>query len=491
MKGKVYLIGGGPGDPRLMTLRGKEIIESADVVMYDRLAGEMFLSYVSEECEIIYAGKGSTEGGVIQDWINQTLAEKAEEGKTVARLKGGDPFIFGRGGEEALYLAERGIEFEVIPGISALASVPAYAGIPVTHRGASNEIHVYTGSSKEGGIPFDLKIAAQNSGTSVIFMGVSGIGAVMKGFLENGKAKETPVAVIENGTTSSQRVVSGTIENIEKICSENGIKPPALIVIGDSVNLREKLKWFSEENFVLRGKKIAVTRDLRSSASFAEKIYEIGGKPLIFPLIKIVKMKENIDLSKFSGVLFSSVNGVKSFFENIDDIRKMAHLKIGVIGEITAKEIAKYKIVPDFKPEKQRAEELFKVAESQFKKGDRVLWVTSDLSDFDFESESKRTGINYEKGVYYKTEKIEKESFEVDYLIKEEPDFITFFSSSAVESFFESFKERVIELKKSKFVAIGVETGRKLREMGVENIIEAEKSTADGIIEVIKNECKI
>ena len=490
MSGKVYLIGGGPGDPKLMSLKGKEIIERADVVVYDRLAGEMFLSYVSEECEIIYAGKGSTEGGVIQDWINKTLAEKAMDGKMVARLKGGDPFIFGRGGEEALYLAERGIEFEIIPGISALASVPAYAGIPVTHRGASNEIHIYTGSSKEGGIPFDLKTAAQNSGTSVIFMGVSGIGAVMKGILENGKSKDTPVAVIENGTTSSQRVVSGTIENIEKICGENGIKPPALIVIGNSVNLREKLKWFSEEKFVLRGKKIAVTRDLRSSASFAEKIYDIGGKPLIFPLIKIVKMKEKIDLSKFSGVLFSSVNGVKSFFENIDDIRKTAHLKIGAIGDVTAEELKKRKIKSDFRPEKQRVRELFNMAESEFKKGDRVLWVTSDLSDFDFESESKRTGIIYEKGVFYKTEKIEKESYETEYLIKEEPDFITFFSSSAVESFFENFGYADM-FKNTKFISIGVEKSRRLREFGVKNIIEAEKSTADGIIEVIKNECKI
>lgn len=491
MSGKVYLIGGGPGDPKLMSLKGKEIIESADVVVYDRLAGEMFLSYVSEECEIIYAGKGSTEGGVIQDWINKTLAEKAEEGKMVVRLKGGDPFIFGRGGEEALYLAERGIEFEIIPGISALASVPAYAGIPVTHRGASNEIHVYTGSSKEGGIPFDLKTAAQNSGTSVIFMGVSGIGEITQGLIQNGKNKNTPTAVIENGTTSSQRVVSGTLENIEELCIIEGIKPPALIVIGNSVNLRDKIKWFSEDRRAIAGKKVAVTRDLKSCGSFADSVYELGGKPIIFPLIRIVQLKENIDLSNFSGVLFSSVNGVKSFFENIDDIRKTAHLKIGVIGDVTAEELKKRKIKSDFRPEKQRVRELFNMAESEFKKGDRVLWVTSDLSDFDFESESLKTGINYEKGVYYKTEKIEKESFEVDYLIKEEPDFITFFSSSAVESFFESFKERAVELKNSQFVAIGVETGRKLREMGVENIIEAEKQTADGIIEVIKNECKI
>jgi uroporphyrinogen III methyltransferase / synthase len=490
MSGKVYLIGGGPGDPKLMSLKGKEIIERADVVVYDRLAGEMFLSYVSETCEVIYAGKGSTEGGVIQDWINKTLLEKAMDGKIVARLKGGDPFVFGRGGEEALYLAERGIEFEIVPGISALASVPAYAGIPVTHRGASNEIHVYTGKSKDGRIPFDIRKAAENSGTSVIFMGVSGIGEIIQGLIKNSKEKETPIAVIENGTTSAQRVVSGTIGNIEELCIAKGIKPPALIVIGNSVNLREKIKWFSEDRRAIAGKKVVVTRELKSCGSFADSIYELGGKSIIFPLIKIVPLKKLIDISKFNGVMFSSVNGVRAFLDNIDDIRKIAHLRIGAIGEVTAEELIKRKIIPDFRPAKQRVIELFNMAESEFKKGDRVLWVTSDLSDFDFEEEAKRTGINYEKGIFYRTEKVVKESYEIEYIIKEEPDFITFFSSSAVESFFENFGDSDI-FEKTKFISIGVETSRRLREFGVNDIIEANKPTANGIIEVIKNECKV
>lgn len=259
-KGKVYIMGAGPGDAELLTLKGKRAIEEADCIVYDRLINPRILNYAKKNAEMIYLGKGNTEGGVIQDEINRTLVEKALEGKIVARVKGGDPFVFGRGGEEIQALYENGISFEEIPGITSSISVPAYAGIPVTHRGVAKSFHVFTGHTMADGSWHNFEAIAKLEGTLVFLMGIKNLPIIVEDLITNGKDPKTPIAIIEKGATADQRVTTGTLENIVQISKEKKVLPPAITIIGEVVNLRDNFKWF--ENSKLFGKKVLVTRDL-------------------------------------------------------------------------------------------------------------------------------------------------------------------------------------------------------------------------------------
>ena len=383
-KGKVYIMGAGPGDLELLTLKGKRAIEEADCVVYDRLINPRILDFAKKDAEMIYLGKGNTEGGVIQDEINRTIVTKALEGKTVARVKGGDPFVFGRGGEEIQSLFDNGISFEVIPGITSSISVPAYAGIPVTHRGVARSFHVFTGHTMEDGTWHNFEAIAKLEGTLVFLMGIKTLPIIVSDLVKNGKDPKTPVAIIEKGATADQRVTVGTLENIIEKAKERKIVPPAITIIGEVVNLRETFKWFEDKN--LFGKKILVTRDKNQAGEFSNKIEKMGGVAVELPFIEIESVLSKVtseDLKKYSALLFNSPNGVREFMKKIDDIRSLAHLKIGAVGSKTKELLEEYKIKADFMPEEYMVAKLAELSLEYTKPGEKILIITSDISPCD------------------------------------------------------------------------------------------------------------
>ncbi|MGL5355391.1 MAG: uroporphyrinogen-III C-methyltransferase, partial [Cetobacterium sp.] len=383
--GKVYIIGAGCGNIDLLTLKGKRCIESADCIVYDRLIDSKVLKLAKKSAEMIYLGKGNTEGGVIQDEINKTLVSKALEGKIVARVKGGDPFVFGRGGEEIEEIVKYSIPFEIVPGISSSIGVPEYAGIPVTHRGLARSFHVFTGHTMENGEWHDFSTIAKLDGTLVFLMGIKNLDLITRDLIKNGKNSKTPVAVIEKGTSENQRVTVGTLEDIVQKSREDKIVPPAITIIGDVVKMRETFKWF--ENQPLSGKKILVTRDENQASEFSEKLRVKGATVKELPFIKIedISAFDENELKKYSAILFNSPNGVKYFMNNIKDVRVLGNVKIGVVGAKTDELLREYKIIPDFIPEKYMGSELAKEVMNFTKENDKVLFVTSDISPADCE----------------------------------------------------------------------------------------------------------
>jgi uroporphyrinogen III methyltransferase/synthase len=342
-QGFVYLIGAGPGDPGLFTIKGMKILAKSDVVIYDRLIGQEILDYARKDAELIYVGKASSDHALPQDEINKLLVQKAQEGKIVARLKGGDPFVFGRGGEEALYVHEHGLEFAIIPGITSAVAVPAYAGIPVTHRDVASSFAVITGHEKPGkevsSIQWD-KIAT-GIGTLVFLMGVENLEFIVTNLVNAGRNQNTPVALVRRGTFPDQAVLSGTLANIVSKVQQADFKSPAIIIVGETVNLRTELKW--RENSPLWGAKILVTRARAQASELVERIRDEGGEALEFPSIEIVKESDLNALygafeaiNDYAWIIFTSVNAVDIFFEELNqqgiDIRQLQGIKICAIG---------------------------------------------------------------------------------------------------------------------------------------------------------------
>ena len=482
--GKVYIIGAGCGNIDLLTLKGKRCIEEADCVVYDRLIDPKVLKLAKENAEMIYLGKGNTEGGVIQDEINKTLAKKALEGKVVARVKGGDPFVFGRGGEEIEEIVKYSIPFEIIPGISSSIAVPEYAGIPVTHRGLARSFHVFTGHTMENGEWHDFSTIAKLDGTLVFLMGIKNLDLITGDLIKNGKNPKTPVAVIEKGTSENQRVTVGTLEDIVERAKSEKIVPPAITIIGDVVNMRETFKWF--ENQPLSGKKVLVTRDINQSQEFSEKLRIKGATVRELPFIKIENAYNfnEKDLKNYSALLFNSPNGVKYFMENIKDIRSLGHLKIGVVGAKTDELLREYKIIPDFIPEKYMGIELAKEVQNYTKENDKILFITSDISPANCEKWSEEYNRKFEKLVVYKTGKHIYSKDEVETVLNE-IEYITFLSSSTVEAFNESIQGDLKLLEDKKIVSIGPVTTKNLNELGYNVALEAKVFDVDGVIAVI------
>lgn len=482
-KGKAYIIGAGPGDFELLTLKAKRIIENADCIIYDRLINSDILSLSKKDAELIYLGKENTEGGLIQDEINQTLVKKCLEGKNVARVKGGDAFVFGRGGEEIEVLVENEISFEVISGITSSISVPAYAGIPVTHRGLARSFHVFTGHTMENGEWHNFETIAKLEGTLVFLMGVKNLSLIVNDLIKNGKNVETPVAIIEKGATREQRVTLGKLENIVELAQKNKVKSPAITIIGDVVQLREKFSWYEPKNNF--AKKILLTRDKKNIAEMSEKIKNKGGIAISLPFIEIEELEIKTDiLSKYKAILFNSPNGVKSFFKNIKDIRVLNNIKIGVVGTKTREALEKIKIIPDFMPTKYMVDRLAEEAVKFTEEGDNILIITSDISPSDIEKYKKMYNRNYEKLVAYNTKKLKVSKKIVEEKIKD-VDIITFLSSSTVEAFYESIEGDLNLLNNKKIASIGPVTTETLKKYGIKVDYEAQKFTAEGLIEKI------
>lgn len=481
-KGKIYFVGAGAGDFELLTLKGKRYIENADCIIYDRLINDKILSFAKPSAELIYLGKENTEGGLLQERINQTLVEKAISGKykNIVRLKGGDSFVFGRGGEEIEAILPHNIPFEMVPGISSSIAVPEYAGIPVTHRKIARSFHVFTGMTADDD-SLDFETIAKLQGTLVFLMGVKNLETITKSLIKYGKNPETPIGIIERGCEARQNTTIGTLENI--IDKAQGIKPPAIIIIGEVVEKRELYKWFEDKP--LFGKKVVVTREASEGYRFGSQIERLGGKAISLPMISLVDNMMDFDykeLKNYQGIMFNSPNGVRFFFEHIDDIRSIAHLKIGAIGSKTSQELKKYKITPDVMPSEYLSENLAFEMTKVTSEGDKIFIMTSDVSPIDEASFSKKYKREFKKYIGYKNIPCNTTKENIIDTIKGATH-ITFFSGSSAENFFKTLEDDSL-LEGIKVISIGPSTTRKIREFSQIPVIECKIYTGD---EILKN----
>ena len=481
-KGKIYFVGAGAGDFELLTLKGKRYIENADCIIYDRLINDKILSFAKPSAELIYLGKENTEGGLLQERINQTLVEKAISGKykNIVRLKGGDSFVFGRGGEEIEAILPHNIPFEMVPGISSSIAVPEYAGIPVTHRRIARSFHVFTGMTADDD-SLDFETIAKLQGTLVFLMGVKNLETITKSLIKYGKNPETPIGIIERGCEARQNTTIGTLENI--IDKAQGIKPPAIIIIGEVVEKRELYKWFEDKP--LFSKRIVVTREAREGYKFGSQIERLGGKAISLPMIDLIDDMMDFDykeLKNYQGIMFNSPNGVRFFFEHIDDIRSIAHLKIGAIGSKTSQELKKYKITPDVIPSEYLSENLAFEMTKVTSEGDKIFIMTSDVSPIDEGSFSKKYKREFKKYIGYKNIPCNTTKENIIDTIKGATH-ITFFSGSSAENFFKTLEDDSL-LEGVKIISIGPSTTRKIREFSQIPVIECKVYTGD---EILKN----
>ena len=385
MSGKVYLIGAGPGDPGLLTLRGKEILERATVVVFDRLVSPAILGMCNPRAKMVDVGKMPTHHKVKQSEINKLLVQFAEENPSgiIARLKGGDPFVFGRGGEEALELVAAGIEFEVVPGVTSAVSVPAYAGIPVSHRGIATSFHIITGHEKAE-ISLDFDALAKCPGTLIFLMGIANMDFIARRLMECGKDPKTPLAFIEKGTTPYQRTVMATLETAgETIVSEN-VTAPAITIMGGVVELGRTLAW--KKNLPLSGKRLVVTRAAKQASGITARLTALGAEVIETPMIETrpVDVKGWQDLVNFDTLAFTSTNGVESFFDQLFaagyDVRVLAGKKIASVGKITEKKLLEYGIRCDFVPDDHTGEGLGKLLAKTSPEA-HILLLQGNLAD--------------------------------------------------------------------------------------------------------------
>lgn len=504
MNGKVYLVGAGPGDYKLITLKGLECIRKADVIVYDRLANVKYLEEAKKDCIFINVGKASSNHMLPQDDINRLIADKALEGKIVVRLKGGDPYVFGRGGEEAELLRNENIEFEVVPGITSPIGGLCYAGIPITHRDHASSFHVITGHPRKDGKEtkeINWNALANVKGTLVFLMGIANLNNISENLIKEGKDKNTPVAFISWATRSNQRVVTATLENAYEVAIKENVKPPTLIVVGSVVNLREKLNFFEEKP--LFGKNIVVTRCRTQSSALAEKISEMGGNPIEIPTIKIQKVEDNKELEveidkikDYTYILFSSKNAVDIFFDKLNemgyDSRVLCNSKICAVGGETAKAIKSRGIIADIVPQKYVAEGLYEELKDIINENDKILIPRAKKArDFLINKLSEKCYIK-EVITYESVIDNDKKDLVLEVIEDEEVDYITFASSSTVKNFVTLIgEENLKKLENKNIISIGPITSKTIEEFGLEVYKEAEVATIDSMIDAISNNEKI
>ena len=388
--GIVYLVGAGPGDPGLLTRRGAEVLSKADVVVYDHLATARLLELAPASAERVCAGKSIGHCTLPQEAINRLIAERAREGKVVVRLKGGDPFVFGRGAEEAEHLHAQGIPFQVVPGVTAAVGVTAYAGVPVTHRDVSSAVALVTGhhdpDASDGQGRLDWAALARFPGTLVVYMGVTRLERLCRALIRNGRPAATPAALIEAGTTARQRTVAGTLEDLHDRVVAAGLGPPALLVVGEVVARRPVLAWF--ETLPLFGQRIVVTRPVEEAERSAASLEAMGAEVLVAPTVEIRPLDNyrQLDqtigrLGEFEWLVFTSSNGVRHFLDRLEtlrlDLRVLGHLKLAAIGPATAEALGRYRLRPDLLPESYRSEGLVLALADQVR-GRRVLLARAD-----------------------------------------------------------------------------------------------------------------
>lgn len=503
--GKVYLVGAGPGDPKLITVRGQEALQRADVVVFDRLAGPQLLNQARPVAERIYVGKLPDRHTMKQEEINRLLVELALQGKTVVRLKGGDPTVFGRVGEEADLLRQHGIQYEIIPGITSAIAVPAYAGIPVTHRDLASSFSVITGHESpdklDRSIYWDKVTNA--TGTLVFLMGVAKIGYISEQLMKHGRSPDTPVALVRWGTRAEQQTVVGTLRDIEDKVKEANLQPPAVIVVGDVVRQREQLVWF--ENKPLFGQRVLVTRARSQASELVAKIDELGGEAYEFPVIetkipddalKVEAIRASLDRAEmYDWVVLTSVNGVEVFFRWLQrlriDIRRFHRAKFAAVGPKTSETLAAYGIIADLLPESYQAEGLAEALDALLQPGQKALLPRGDLAREVLPEAMAARGVEATVVDIYDTVlSVPNDFWLPEMLANGEVHVITFTSSSTVVNLLEALRRLGLPnpaeaLKNIEIACIGPITARTAEENGLNVTIVPEKSTIDGMVEAL------
>jgi uroporphyrinogen III methyltransferase / synthase len=496
-KGKVFLVGAGPGDLGLVTLRAKELIEQADVIIYDHLVNPEMLGWAGDDAEIIFAGKRPREHALSQDKINALIVDKAREGKRVVRLKGGDPFVFGRGAEEAQAAVGAGVEFEIVPGITSAIAGPAYAGIPVTHRAQNSHVTFFTGhedpTKTESSV--DFAALARLGGTQVMLMGVERIEAIAQEMMAHGVRGDLPVALIRWATTGRQETLTGRLDDIAKRVTEAHFEAPAVAVFGEVVSLREDLKWYEERP--LFGKRIVVTRTRKQAGELSEKLRALGADVYELPTIRIEPpsdLREFAELVQdahaYDWIVFTSPNGVTAFFDIFfklyDDAREIGGAKIAAIGPATAQRIRDYHLHVDVQPDEFVAEALAR----EFKKlggieNLRILVARAEKARDVLAKQLADLGAIVDEGFAYRTVPETRDTTEARHrLLEEGADLITFTSSSTVENFLALGLPWPNGLQ---VASIGPITSKTAREHNLKVDVEACRHDIDGLVDAIRN----
>lgn len=507
LKGKVYLVGAGPGDPKLITVRGLEAIAKADAVVYDRLANPALLKHMKPGAERVYVGKRPDRHTLHQEAINQLLVDLALSGKTVARLKGGDPSVFGRVGEEAELLAEHGVAFEIIPGITSAIAVPAYAGIPVTHRDFTSSLAVVTGHEckKLTDTNIDWSKLSTATGTLIFLMGVKSLGMIRDTLLANGKPEDTPVAVIRWGTRPEQRTLTGTLATIVGQVQEAGLESPAIILVGEVVTLRDKLAWYEKKP--LFGKRILVTRTRTQASGLADRIDEWGGEALELPVMRLEAPTDpavlaELDaacarLAEYDWVFFTSANAVDFFFERLArlglDIRAMARARVAAVGSKTAEALRERGIVADLTPDKFQAETLLAAAAPELKAGQKAFLPRSGLARRVLPDGLRQLGLEVVEADLYVPVPADESGEDLRRMIAGGGlTAVTFTSSSTVNSFLQLVRaaedEALLALALAvPAVCIGPITEQTAREAGFRTVLTSKEATVESLADALQN----
>ena len=496
-KGIIYLTGSGPGDEKLLTVKAVEVLKSSDVVVYDYLATNVDLDKFAPQAEKIYVGKRGRKHFKEQGYINDLLVKLGKEGKKVVRLKGGDPFVFGRGGEEASALSEAGINYEVIPGITSGYAAAAYAGIPVTQRGLASTLVIVTGhedpDKKDSGV--DWKLLAKTTGTVVFLMGIKNLPKIVENLVKNGKDLKTPVALIRWGTTNRQQTLEGRIDDIVEKVRSSKFQPPAIIVIGKVAALREKLKWV--EKRPLFGKNVVVTRSRGQASELTQALQELGANIIELPVIKVVepdsykKLDESIDRQVsdeyYDWLVFTSANGVTYFANRIKqkelDIRVFKGTKIAAVGSSTAAVLEKLGVRVDLVPKEYKAEGLIEAMPDT--KGLKVLMPRAKVAREILPEELIKAGAQVDVVDAYQTIADPEGKKRINEL-EDKIDFVTFTSSSTVKNFISALGEKRDDiLKTAKIAVIGPITAKTAEKEGLKVDAIADPHTIDGLMKAV------
>ncbi|MDR1962113.1 MAG: uroporphyrinogen-III C-methyltransferase [Gracilibacteraceae bacterium] len=492
-KGHVFLVGAGPGDPGLITLKGLECLKRSDVLVYDRLAAPELLDYAPAETRRVYAGKSPERHAMSQREINELLRREAEAGRSVTRLKGGDPFLFGRGSEEAAFLARHGIPFTVVPGVTSAAAAPAYAGIPLTHRGLASAVSVITGNEdplKEES-SLDWAHIAAGRETLVFLMGMGNLAAICSRLTAGGRDPATPAAVVYRGTYPDQRVITGTLADIAERAAGAGLTSPAVIVVGEVVRLRAELSWLEKKP--LFGRHILVTRAREQAGELSAALRELGAEVSEYPVIRFAPPEhpELLDsavrrAAAFDWVIFTSANGVRSFMARLAalalDIRELRGARLAAIGPQTARELERLLLRVEALPEKYRAEDLARALTGKVRAGDRVLLPRADIARPYLAAELRAMGAEVEEVTAYRTLRAGEDAAAVQRALRAgRIDAVTFTSSSTARGF-AALVGGAEELGRAAAVSIGPITSAAARELGIPVAAEAEEYTIAGLV---------
>ncbi|MCF8719612.1 uroporphyrinogen-III C-methyltransferase [Nitrospina gracilis] len=499
-QGKVILVGAGPGDIGLFTLKGKAWLERADVVIYDYLANARLLAFAPKHAEVIYAGKKEGHVTFAQEEMNAMLIEKAKAGKIVVRLKGGDPFIFGRGGEECVALQKAGVPFEVVPGVTASTGVSAYAGIPLTHRDFSSTISIVTGSNEKGkeDLHIDWEKIASRAGTLVFLMGARKLQRISENLMKYGKDPKTPIAVIQWGTTPRQKTWTGTLDTIVDIAQKEEIKPPALTIVGEVVNLKPHMDWF--ETLPLFGKTVVITRAEEQADDFSQALLERGAEPYLFPVIETVEPEswEPLDralgeLENYDGLIFTSTNGVRCFMQRLKetgrDIRDLKGLRLFAIGPKTEQAVTDLGIPVEAVPEKFVAESLIETLGKAGLKGKRLLLPRAAVARETLPDTLRQMGIEVDVCPAYRTVLPDTDAADLIARLQEGSiHVLTFTASSTVNHFMQLVGDKVREhLDHVTVACIGPITAKTATDLGLPVHLTADTYTVSGLIQAMED----